>query len=130
MLIAVVQLVAIFSVPLLILRLRDRGLIRTFGTIAMAYFWGIVAAVVILGAVLLIRSCGRKAKASAESGNASENRQEAAEASEHTRCSETPEATDGSEKAAAALCQPETCPSLRRACRSLPAEERDRFRRP
>ena len=44
MLIAVVQLVAIFAVPLRILRLRDRGLIRSFGTIAIAYFWGIVAA--------------------------------------------------------------------------------------
>ena len=47
MIIAIVQLIAIFAVPLLILRLRDRGLIRSFGTIAMAYFWGIVAAVVI-----------------------------------------------------------------------------------
>ena len=47
MLITVLQLVAIFAVPLLILKWRDRGLIRAFGTIAMAYFWGIVVALAV-----------------------------------------------------------------------------------
>ncbi|MBQ3275858.1 MAG: DUF819 family protein [Oscillospiraceae bacterium] len=47
MIITVLQLIAIFAVPLLILRWRERGLIRTFGTIAMAYFWGIVVAVAV-----------------------------------------------------------------------------------
>ena len=64
MLIAVVQLVAIFAVPLRILRLRDRGLIRSFGTIAIAYFWGIVAA----AAVWLVNKLGLEFHLNADVG--------------------------------------------------------------
>lgn len=49
MVIAVLQLFACFGVPLLILRRRDRGLTGIFGTIAMAYVWGILLAVCVWG---------------------------------------------------------------------------------
>lgn len=50
--VSIVQLIAIFTVPLLILRQREKGLIKIFGTIGMAYFWGIAVA---LGVWLLNR---------------------------------------------------------------------------
>lgn len=56
MFITVIQLIAVFAVPLLILRRREKRLTKLFGTIAMAYFWGIVAAV----AVWLLNLCGIK----------------------------------------------------------------------
>lgn len=50
--VSIVQLIAIFTVPLLILRQREKGLVKIFGTIGMAYFWGIAVA---LGVWLLNR---------------------------------------------------------------------------
>ena len=47
MVISTFQLVAIFAVPALILKYRDNKLTRLFGTIGMAYFYGILAAVAI-----------------------------------------------------------------------------------
>ena len=64
MVVTILQLIAIFAVPLLILRRRDRGLIRTFGTIAMAYFWGIAAAV----AVWLLNRLGLHIRLNADVG--------------------------------------------------------------
>lgn len=52
--VSVLQMIAIFVVPLIILRQRDRGLVRLFGTIGMAYFWGIAVAI----AVWLLNLCG------------------------------------------------------------------------
>lgn len=52
--ISVLQLIAIFAVPLLILRQREKGLVKLFGTIGMAYFWGIAVA----AAVWLLNCCG------------------------------------------------------------------------
>ena len=54
MIVMALQLIAVFGVPVLILRQREKGLVRTFGTIAMAYFWGIVVAV----AAFLCRKAG------------------------------------------------------------------------
>lgn len=45
--IAVLQLIACFGVPVLILRRRDKGLTKLLGTIAMAYMWGILLAVAV-----------------------------------------------------------------------------------
>ena len=45
--IAVLQLIACFGVPVLILRRRDKGLTKLLGTIAMAYVWGILLAVAV-----------------------------------------------------------------------------------
>ena len=50
--VSIIQLIAIFTVPLLILRQREKGLVKIFGTIGMAYFWGIAVA---LGVWLLNR---------------------------------------------------------------------------
>ena len=36
MIVTVLQLIAVFGVPVLILRQREKGIVRTFGTIAMA----------------------------------------------------------------------------------------------
>jgi len=52
--VSVLQLIAIFTVPLIILRQRNRGLVKLFGTIGMAYFWGIAVAV----AVWMLNFCG------------------------------------------------------------------------
>ena len=52
--ISVLQLIAIFTVPLLILRQRDKGLVKLFGTIGMAYFWGIAVAI----GVWILNRCG------------------------------------------------------------------------
>ena len=64
MVVTILQLIAIFAVSLLILRWRDRGLIRTFGTIAMAYFWGIAVAV----AVWLLNRLGLHVRLNADVG--------------------------------------------------------------
>lgn len=53
-LVAVLQAILIFAVPALILRFRDRPLTRLFGTIGMAYFWGLLLA----AAVWLLGVCG------------------------------------------------------------------------
>ena len=53
-LVAVLQAILIFAVPALILRWRDRPLTRLFGTIGMAYFWGLMLAV----AGFLVNLCG------------------------------------------------------------------------
>lgn len=45
--IVILQLAACFGVPVLILRGRNRGLTKLFGTIAMAYVWGILLALVV-----------------------------------------------------------------------------------
>lgn len=47
--IVVIQIAAVFGVPLLVLKRRDRGLARYFGTIAMAYVWGIAVALAVWG---------------------------------------------------------------------------------
>lgn len=52
--ISVLQLIAIFTVPLLILKRREKGLVKLFGTIGMAYFWGIAVS---LG-VWILNCCG------------------------------------------------------------------------
>ena len=52
--VSIVQLIAIFTVPLLILRQREKGLVKIFGTIGMAYFWGIAVAL----AVWVLNRCG------------------------------------------------------------------------
>jgi len=52
--VSILQLIAIFAVPLLILRQRDKGLVKLFGTIGMAYFWGIAVAV----GVWILNCCG------------------------------------------------------------------------
>ena len=64
MIVTVLQLIAVFGVPLLILRQREKGLVRTFGTIAMAYFWGIVVAV----AAFLCRKAGLDVRLNANVG--------------------------------------------------------------
>lgn len=62
--IAVLQLLACFGVPVLILRRREKGLTKLFGTIAMAYLWGILLAL----AVYLLNSVGVGVKLSADVG--------------------------------------------------------------
>ena len=62
--IAILQLIACFGVPVLILRRRDKGLTKLFGTIAMAYVWGILLAV----AVWLCNRLGVSIKLSADIG--------------------------------------------------------------
>ena len=64
MIVTVLQLIAMFGVPLLILRQRKKGLVRTFGTIAMAYFWGMVVA----AAVFLCRKAGLDIRLNADIG--------------------------------------------------------------
>ena len=64
MIVTVLQLIAVFAVPLLILRQREKGLVRTFGTIAMAYFWGIVLSL----AVFLCRKLGLDIRLNADVG--------------------------------------------------------------
>ena len=64
MIVTVLQLIAVFGVPVLILRQREKGLVRTFGTIAMAYFWGIVVAV----AAFLCRKAGLDVRLNADVG--------------------------------------------------------------
>ena len=64
MIVTVLQLIAVFAVPLLILRQREKGLVRTFGTIAMAYFWGIVLSL----AVFLCRKLGLDIRLNADIG--------------------------------------------------------------
>ena len=64
MIVTVLQLIAMFGVPLLILRQREKGLVRTFGTIAMAYFWGMVVA----AAVFLCRKAGLDIRLNADIG--------------------------------------------------------------
>ena len=64
MIVTVLQLIAVFGVPVLILRQREKGLVRTFGTIAMAYFWGIVVAV----AAFLCRKAGLDIRLNADVG--------------------------------------------------------------
>ena len=64
MIVTVLQLIAVFGVPVLILRQREKGLVRTFGTIAMAYFWGIVLSL----AVFLCRKLGLDIRLSADVG--------------------------------------------------------------
>ena len=64
MIVTVLQLIAVFGVPLLILRQREKGLVRTFGTIAMAYFWGIGVA----AAAFLCRKAGLDIRLNADVG--------------------------------------------------------------
>ena len=64
MIVTVLQLIAVFGVPVLILRQREKGIVRTFGTIAMAYFWGIVVAV----AAFLCRKAGLDVRLNADVG--------------------------------------------------------------
>lgn len=64
MIVTLLQLIAVFAVPLLILRQREKGLVRTFGTIAMAYFWGIVLSL----AVFLCRKLGLDIRLNADVG--------------------------------------------------------------
>ncbi len=47
MIVSVLQLVAIFAVPALILKYRDNKITRLFGTIGIAYFFGILLALAI-----------------------------------------------------------------------------------
>ena len=64
MFVTVLQLIAVFGVPVLILRQREKGLVHTFGTIAMAYFWGIMLAL----AVFLCRKLGWDIRLNADVG--------------------------------------------------------------
>ena len=54
LIVTIVQVVAIFVVPLLIMRFRDNKLTRTFGTIGIAYFLGLLVAI----AVFLLQLAG------------------------------------------------------------------------
>lgn len=62
--IAVLQMIACFGVPVLILRRREKGLTKLLGTIAMAYLWGILLAL----AVWLCNRFGLSVKLSADVG--------------------------------------------------------------
>ena len=62
--IAVLQMIACFGVPVLILRCREKGLTKLLGTIAMAYLWGILLAL----AVWLCNRFGLSVKLSADVG--------------------------------------------------------------
>lgn len=62
--ISVLQLVAIFAVPALILKYRDRPLNRRFGAVGMAYFWGLMVAL----AVWLFNVLGIRASLNADIG--------------------------------------------------------------
>lgn len=62
--IAVLQIIACFGVPVLILRRREKGLTKLLGTIAMAYLWGILLAL----AVWLCNRFGLSVKLSADVG--------------------------------------------------------------
>lgn len=62
--IAVMQIIACFGVPVLILRRREKGLTKLLGTIAMAYLWGILLAL----AVWLCNRFGLSVKLSADVG--------------------------------------------------------------
>jgi len=53
----ILQVLLMLAVPLLLLKRRDKGLTGLFGTIAMAYVWGIVASLILWG----LRSAGVKA---------------------------------------------------------------------
>ena len=60
----IIQLAAVFGVPLLLLKNRDRGVNKTFGTVAMAYFWGLLVA----AAVWLLNLAGIPLKLNADLG--------------------------------------------------------------
>jgi len=64
MLTSVIQLIAVFAVPALILKYRENRLARLFGTIGMAYFWGLFVA----GAVYIINLCGIDFKLNSDIG--------------------------------------------------------------
>ncbi len=64
MVVILVQIAAALGVPLLILRRRNKGLTKLFGTVAASYFWGILTSV----GVWLANLCGAGLNLSADVG--------------------------------------------------------------